>query len=114
MGLPPTLFNFDGSYEAAVLEMGMSGFREIASLSRTAEPSLGINITNIGVSHMEKLGSRENILKAKMEILEGMRDDAPFLLNGDDALIFHAKTGNHQVSRSGLKKRCLPVQGLRY
>ena len=102
IGLPLTLFNLDGSYEAAVLEMGMSGFREIASLSRTAEPSLGI-ITNIGVSHMEKLGSRENILKAKMEILEGMRDDAPLLLNGDDALIFHAETGNHQVSYFGIE-----------
>lgn len=102
IGLPMTIFNLDDSYEAAVLEMGMSGFREISSLSKTAAPSLAI-ITNIGVSHMEKLGSRENILKAKFEILEGMREDAPLLLNGDDMLLFNAETGNRPVYYFGIE-----------
>ncbi len=102
IGLPMTLFDLDDSYEAAVLEMGMSGLGEIASLSKTAAPSLGI-ITNIGVSHMEKLGSRENILKAKLEMLEGMRADAPLLLNGDDTLLSNAETGSHPVFYYGIK-----------
>jgi len=102
IGLPLTLFNLDGSYEAAVLEMGMTGFGEISCLSKTAAPMLGI-ITKIGVSHMEKLGSRENILKAKLEILDGMRADAPLVLNGDDELLINADTQGHPVYLFGIE-----------
>ncbi len=86
IGLPLTVFRLDASYEAAVLEMGMADFGEIAALTRVAQPDIGI-LTNIGVSHIETLGSRENILKAKLEILEGMAPDAPLLLNLDDPLL---------------------------
>lgn len=86
IGLPMTLFGLDDSIQIAVLEMGMSGFGEIALLSRTAQPELAI-ISNIGLSHIEALGSQENILKAKLEILEGMPDDAPLILNGDDTFL---------------------------
>ena len=86
IGLPKMCFKLDASYEAAVFEMGMSGFGEISRLTRTALPSVGI-ITNIGVSHIEMLGSREGILKAKMEILEGMSPDAPLIINGDNDLL---------------------------
>ena len=86
LGLPKMCFRLDGSYEAAVFEMGMSGFGEISRLTAAARPTVGI-ITNIGVSHIEKLGSREGILKAKMEILEGMSPDAPLLINGDNDLL---------------------------
>lgn len=86
IGLPRMCFRLDGSYEAAVFEMGMSGFGEISRLTRTALPSIGI-ITNIGVSHIEMLGSREGILKAKMEILEGMSPSAPLIINGDNDLL---------------------------
>lgn len=86
IGLPKMCFRLDGSYEAAVFEMGMSGFGEISRLTAAARPTVGI-ITNIGVSHIEKLGSREGILKAKMEILEGMSPDAPLLINGDNDLL---------------------------
>ncbi len=86
IGLPKMCFKLDASYEAAVFEMGMSGFGEISRLTRTALPSVGI-ITNIGVSHIEMLGSREGILKAKMEILEGMSSDAPLIINGDNDLL---------------------------
>ena len=72
IGLPKTLFRLDQSYQAAVIEMGMSGFGEISRLSKAAQGDLGI-ITNIGVSHIENLGSRENILKAKLEILDGLK-----------------------------------------
>ena len=86
IGLPKMCFRLDGSYEAAVFEMGMSGFGEISRLTRTARPTVGI-ITNIGVSHIEMLGSREGILKAKMEILEGMSPSAPLIINGDNDLL---------------------------
>lgn len=86
IGLPKMCFRLDGSYEAAVLEMGMSGFGEISRLTDTARPTVGI-ITNIGVCHIEMLGSREGILKAKMEILEGMSPDAPLIINGDNDLL---------------------------
>lgn len=83
IGLPRMCMRLDGSYEAAVLEMGMNDFGEISRLTKTARPTIGL-ITNIGVSHIERLGSRDGILKAKLEILEGMESNAPLLLNGDD------------------------------
>ena len=86
IGLPKMCFRLDSSYEAAVFEMGMSGFGEISRLTGTALPTVGI-ITNIGVSHIEMLGSREGILKAKMEILEGMSPSAPLIINGDNDLL---------------------------
>ncbi len=86
IGLPKMCFKLDSSYEAAVFEMGMSGFGEISRLTDTARPTVGI-ITNIGVSHIEMLGSREGILKAKMEILEGMSPSAPLIINGDNDLL---------------------------
>lgn len=87
IGLPQMIFRLDEGFQAAVFEMGMSDLGEISRLSRVAAPTLGI-ITNIGLSHIEFLHSRENILKAKMEILDGMSEDAPLLLNGDDDLLW--------------------------
>ncbi|MDF2567779.1 MAG: murF, partial [Oscillospiraceae bacterium] len=86
IGLPMTLLNLDRSYQAAVIEMGMSNRGEISRLSLTACPNIGV-ITNIGVSHIENLGSRENILKAKLEILDGIIDDSPIVLNADDDML---------------------------
>ena len=86
IGLPKTLFRLDQSVQAAVIEMGMSGFGEISRLSRAACGDVGV-ITNIGISHIEKLGSRENILKAKLELLDGLKPSAPLVLNGDDDLL---------------------------
>ncbi|MDD4495802.1 MAG: UDP-N-acetylmuramoyl-tripeptide--D-alanyl-D-alanine ligase, partial [Eubacteriales bacterium] len=87
IGLPLTMFNLEGSHEAAVIEMGMSGFSEIGRLSTIARPDIAV-ITNIGMSHIEKLGSRENIMKAKLEVLEGMDFyKGLLLLNSDDELL---------------------------
>ncbi len=98
IGLPLTVFNLNSSHEAAVLEMGMSGFGEISRLTAIARPSIAV-ITNVGVSHIEKLGSRKNILKAKMEILEGLDDKGLLILNGDDNLLSGARglTGHRTV-----------------
>ena len=69
IGLPNTLFRLEDTTQYAVVEMGMSHLGEIARMVRAARPSAGI-ITMIGVSHLENLGTRENILKAKMEICQ--------------------------------------------
>jgi len=90
IGLPQTVFTIGKETEAAILEMGMSGFGEIAYLSNIAKPGMSI-ITKIGVSHMEQLGSREGILQAKMEITEGMKDGATLILNGDDPYLCSIK-----------------------
>lgn len=67
IGLPISIFNLDETCDAVVLEMGMSGFGEIDRLAEIVRPQIGV-ITNIGVSHMENLGSREGIFRAKMEL----------------------------------------------
>ncbi len=90
IGVPNTLFRLEEGTEYAVVEMGMSALGEILRLSRAARPSAGI-ITCIGVSHMETLGSRDNILKAKLEICAGLPDGAPLALNGDDEYLRKAE-----------------------
>lgn len=96
IGVPNMVFRLDGSYEAAVFEMGMSNAGEISALSKTTRPTAAV-ISNIGVSHMENLGSRENILKAKLEILDGMEKDAPIALNGDDEFLKNVKLSGRKV-----------------
>ena len=96
IGVPNMVFRLDGSYEAAVFEMGMSNAGEISALSETVHPTVAV-ISNIGVSHMENLGSRENILKAKLEILDGMEKDAPVALNGDDEFLKDVKLPGRRV-----------------
>jgi UDP-N-acetylmuramoyl-tripeptide--D-alanyl-D-alanine ligase len=86
IGLPLTLLQLDKKHEMAVIEMGMSGFGEISRLTAIAQPQIAV-ITNIGVSHIEKLGSQQGILKAKLEILEGLKSDGLIVLNGDDPLL---------------------------
>ncbi len=86
IGLPLTLLNLEARHQAAVIEMGMSGFGEISRLTAAAQPEVAI-ITNIGVSHIEKLGSQQGILTAKLEILEGLKKGGLVVLNGDDPLL---------------------------
>lgn len=101
IGLPLTVFDLNKKHQAAVLEMGMSNFGEISRLSKVACPDVGI-ITKIGVSHMETLGSREGILKAKLEILDGMKGRAPLLINGDDDMLAAVKEAGHPIIRFGV------------
>lgn len=89
IGLPLTLFNLDSSHEIAVLEMGMSDLGEISRLVELAPPKVGL-ITNIGLSHIERLGSRDNILKAKLELFENFDDSCTAVINNDDDLLRQA------------------------
>ena len=86
LGVPMTLFGLEEAHEILVSEMGMSGFGEIQALTNIARPDIGI-ITNIGTSNIEMLGSRENIAKAKLEIVDGMKKGATLILNGDEPLL---------------------------
>lgn len=83
IGLPITVFRIKKEHEAAVLEMGMSGFGEIERLAYIGKPDIAV-MTNIGISHIEKLGSRENIFKAKMEIVSGFGPENTLIANGDN------------------------------
>ena len=102
IGVPLTLFRLEKTHEAAVIEMGMSGFEEISRMTKAVKPDVAI-ISNIGVSHIEKLGSREGILKAKLEILEGMKADAPLILNADDDMLITVNGGSHPVTYYGIE-----------
>lgn len=87
IGMPMAILAMPEDTQVAVLEMGMNHFGEIAYLSSIACPDLAV-IVNIGTMHIENLGSREGILRAKMEILEGMQEGSTIVLNGDDALLW--------------------------
>jgi UDP-N-acetylmuramoyl-tripeptide--D-alanyl-D-alanine ligase len=84
IGLPFTIFNLK-DHQTAVIEMGMNHFGEIRELTKIAKPTISV-ITNIGTSHIGNLGSRENILKAKLEILEGMEKKILVINNDNDLL----------------------------
>ncbi|MBQ2938721.1 MAG: UDP-N-acetylmuramoyl-tripeptide--D-alanyl-D-alanine ligase [Clostridia bacterium] len=94
IGLPFTLFRLD-DHEAAVIEMGMNHFDEISRLTRVAEPTVSV-ITNIGTSHIGNLGSRENILKAKLEILDGMEKKV-LVINNDNDLLHDLYLKNNDI-----------------
>ena len=91
IGMPMSLMAAEEDKVAAVFEMGMSGFGEIRSMTRTARPRVAM-VSNIGSSHLEYLKTRENIALAKLEIAEGLRDGGYLLLNGDEPLLRRAHT----------------------
>ena len=83
LGLPLTVFRLRDEDEIAVLEMGISDFGEMTRLAKIAKPQTCV-ITNIGTCHLENLGDRDGVLKAKTEIFQYLRPDGHIVLNGDD------------------------------
>ena len=83
VGLPLTVFNIRETHEAAVLEMGISDFGEMHRLSKIARPNICV-ITNIGLCHLEFLGDRDGVLRAKSEIFDFAAEGAKAIVNGDD------------------------------
>lgn len=90
IGLPLTLLRLEDKHQVGVIEMGMSDLGEIHRLAQIARPTIAV-ITNIGLSHIENLGSRDNILKAKMEIFDFLTSEGIGILNGDDELLINGK-----------------------
>lgn len=106
IGLPLTVFRLEDSHQTAVLEMGMSGFGEIGRLSAIARPDLAM-ITNIGMSHIELLGSQENIYRAKSEILQNVKPGGTVIVNDDDAILrAHKEEITHRVYTVGKNGDC--------
>ena len=88
IGMPMAILAMEPDTQVAVLEMGMNHFREIAYLASIGKPDVAV-IINIGTMHIEHLGSREGILRAKLEILEGIGPDGKVILNGDEGLLWN-------------------------
>lgn len=98
IGLPLTVFNIREEHEVAVLEMGISNFGEMSRLAKIARPDICV-ITNIGVAHLENLGTRDGILKAKTEMFAYMKPGGTIIINGDDDKLrnFHPEDGTVPV-----------------
>ncbi len=106
IGLPMTILKLE-DHEAMVVEMGMDHAGEISVLTNIAHPTMCV-ISNIGSSHIGTLGSRENILKAKLEILEGTSEDSPIAINNDNDLLNNwIKTNNttHKIITYGIETK---------
>lgn len=101
IGVPKTLFRLEKTHQAAVIEMGMNHFGEISRLSKTVRPDIGV-ITNVGTAHIENLGSRNGILKAKSEILDGMEPGSPLVINGDSDILNKIPADGFNLIRFGL------------
>lgn len=84
IGVPLTILGLK-NHNALIVEMGMNHMKELSYLSKIAKPTMAL-ITNIGTAHIGNLGSRENILKAKLEVLDGMNGGKLFINNDDDML----------------------------
>ncbi len=93
IGLPLTVFGIRSEHEVAILEMGISDFNEMHRLSTVANPDICV-ITNVGLCHLENLGDRDGVLKAKTECFDHMRDGGLAVLNGDDDKLCTKKNVN--------------------
>lgn len=111
IGMPKTLFRLDETIECAVIEMGMSEFGEISALTNAALPDAAI-ISNVGVSHIENLGSRDGIFKAKMEMIEGLKKGAPLVLNGDNDKLSTVKNDDFNVIFFGIENENAHVRAV--
>lgn len=101
IGLPLTVLSLPGDTEAAIFEMGMSEPGEIDLLAGLVRPDIGV-ITNIGISHIENLGSRENILMAKLEITNYFTPESILIVNEDNDLLSRENVrGDYRVITTG-------------
>lgn len=104
IGVPLMIFSLDESYEVAVLEMGMNNFGEIHNLAKVARPDIAV-VTNIGISHIENLGSQEGILKAKMEITDYFTNENTLIINGEDSFLTSIKDKDYKIVSCGLNEK---------
>lgn len=94
-------------HNAMVIELGMSNLGEISKLTAIAKPTVAV-ITNVGTAHIGNLGSRENILKAKLEILEGLQNRGKVVINNDNDLLhnwYMNKTSKYDVITYGMENQ---------
>ncbi|HAT4313656.1 TPA: UDP-N-acetylmuramoyl-tripeptide--D-alanyl-D-alanine ligase [Clostridium perfringens] len=101
IGLPLMILELDSTYDVAILEMGMRGLGQIRELAEIASPDLGI-ITNIGISHIEILKTRENILKAKMEIATFFDKNNTLVVCGNDDFLGALPEAEYKIVKTGV------------
>lgn len=101
IGLPLMILELDSTYDVAILEMGMRGLGQIKELAEIASPDLGI-ITNIGISHIEILKTRENILKAKMEIATFFDKNNTLVVCGNDYFLGALPEAKYKIVKTGV------------
>ena len=102
IGLPLTILRYHDE-EILVLEMGMNHLQEMSRLSMIARPDIAC-ITNVGTAHIGELGSRENILKAKLEITDGMKEGSTLIINQDNDMLQTVELPHLNVVRVGKGK----------
>jgi len=104
IGLPLALFRLDRSHKVVVLEMAMRGLGEIRRLASIAKPSVGV-ITNIGIAHIERLGSQGAIANAKAELIEELPPDGLAVINAEDGYseVIRRKFGGRVISFGSCK-----------
>lgn len=100
IGVPLTILTMPEDTEVLVLEMGMNHFGELTFLSQLARPDIAI-ITNIGESHLEYLGSRAGIAKAKLEITNGLKKRGTLIIDGDEPLLTNVHTNAFKIIKCG-------------
>ena len=105
VGLPITVFRIEPEHECAVLELGMSMPGEMERISAVAKVNMAL-ITNIGVSHIEFHGTKENILAQKIHIADYVPEDGVILANGDDELLAPLKDKDSRVRLFGIGDNC--------
>ena len=111
IGMPMAILALPEDTVVAVLEMGMNHFGEMAYLTSIAAPDIAV-ITNIGTMHIEHLGSREGILHAKLEILQGLRPGGHLIYNGDEPLLWNLRgSGSTAPHYFGLENPACDVKG---
>lgn len=102
IGLPLMMFYLDASYDIAVIEMGMSEVGEMKKLAKVAKPECAV-MTNIGVAHIAQLGSKENIRKEKLNIVNQFGDNSVLFVNGNDLLLNETAT---QITQKAVTIAC--------
>lgn len=112
IGVPKTIFRFKHSDEVAVVEMGTSGPGEIHPLSMAVEPDIAV-ITNVGASHLERLGSLDNVFKEKATIADGLRKGGLLVVNADDVRLSKLRSNkSRRVLTFGIKRGVIKPEGL--
>ena len=108
IGVPLTVFRLSPEHQAAVVEMGMSDFGEMSRIAQVARPTCAV-MTNIGMSHLENLKTRQNIRSEKLHITDCFTKDSVLFLNGDDPLLAELDHGHALpfcTVRFGMDPRC--------
>lgn len=103
IGLPLTLLNLNTAHQIGIVEMGMNSLGEIARLADIVRPDIGV-ITNVGTAHIEGLQTRENILKAKLELFTYFNEENAAVINGDNDMLKRIKDQSYKIVRFGLEE----------